>query len=142
MQKPSSSLPNFVVVFDGECLLCNRFVQYLLANKNGKHLFFATNQALKPSLPLTLQNTVQQTILVYQNGIWKQKSNAILAIAKELKGWHLILLIGYVLPRFLRDFLYDLVAKNRKKWFGTSQTCYIPSSEQTMRFLNTQDSTF
>ena len=65
-----------------------------------------------------------------------KKSTAILKLFTVLGGWHKLLLVGYILPQFIRDSLYSFVAKNRYRWFGKQDYCMIPTIDLKDRFLD------
>jgi predicted DCC family thiol-disulfide oxidoreductase YuxK len=64
-----------------------------------------------------------------------QKSTGVLLLAKELGGVYQLAVLLLVVPRFIRDFVYDQVAQNRYKWFGKSDSCRMPTPELKARFL-------
>jgi predicted DCC family thiol-disulfide oxidoreductase YuxK len=76
------------------------------------------------------------TILFYKNGQFYDRSNAVLNICKALGGRFNVFLIGYIIPRFMRDTLYRFVAKNRYKWFGKKDQCVVPTDDLKERFLD------
>ncbi|MEC8133412.1 MAG: DCC1-like thiol-disulfide oxidoreductase family protein, partial [Bacteroidota bacterium] len=76
------------------------------------------------------------SILFYDGKNLYKKSSAVLKLSKILGGWHRLLLLGYLLPEFIRNGLYDLVAKNRYQWFGKQNQCMQPSPDLKSRFLD------
>ncbi|GIP57258.1 hypothetical protein J15TS10_10720 [Paenibacillus woosongensis] len=75
------------------------------------------------------------TIVLYQNGVYYTRSSAALRIAKGLRyPWPLA--FGFIIvPRFIRDAVYRIVAANRYRWFGKDETCLVPTKENKERFL-------
>ena len=125
-----------VVVYDGVCMLCNRMVQYLLRNDQQQLLTFSTFQGLPDVISKNgLEFPLEESISYYRKGMWWQQSSAILMIYKDVFGsWHWSQL-AWVFPRFLRDFIYRIVAKNRYRWFGKHAHCVLPTHSQQDRFI-------
>jgi predicted DCC family thiol-disulfide oxidoreductase YuxK len=125
-----------LVVYDGVCMLCNRMVQYLLRNDQQQLLTFSTFQGLPDVISKNgLQFPLEESISYYRKGRWWQQSSAILMIYKDVFGpWHWSQL-AWIFPRFLRDFVYRIVAKNRYRWFGKHAHCVLPTPAQQDRFI-------
>jgi predicted DCC family thiol-disulfide oxidoreductase YuxK len=127
-----------VILFDGVCGLCNKSVNYIIDHDYKNSFMFASlqSEAAKKLLePHNISNeALNSIILVHKNRVY-QKSDAVLIIAKHLKGISRFLLVGYVLPRFLRNFFYDFIAKRRYKWFGKYDACRMPTPEMKAKFL-------
>lgn len=128
-----------VILFDGVCNLCSNIVQFVI-KKDHKDIFrFASlqsefgQQVLKKfNLPASNFNT----FILYKNGKIYLKSTGALLVAKQL-SWPWPLLYSFIiLPSFLRNALYNFVAKNRYKWFGQKATCWNPSPSLNFKFLN------
>ena len=127
-----------VVFFDGVCNLCNRSVNFLIKNDKKGVLKFASLQSefAKKTLPKTLLNNKDlDSILFYTEGKYYEKSNAILKLCKILGGFFYVFQFGYLLPPFLRNGLYMLIANNRYRWFGTTAQCRVPTTDLKERFL-------
>ena len=127
------------VFFDGVCNLCNRSVNLLISKDKKKVLKFASLQSeyaqnLVPKEVLNCGNL--DTIIVYMDGKFYDRSHAVLKLCKILGGLYSVFLIGYLIPRFIRDGLYRFVANNRYRWFGKKDHCMVPSQELKERFLN------
>ena len=125
-----------LVVYDGVCMLCNRMVQYLLRNDQQQLLTFSTFQGLPDVISKNgLQFPLEESISYYRKGMWWQQSSAVLMIYKDVFGsWHWSQL-AWVFPRFLRDFIYRIIAKNRYRWFGKHAHCVLPTPAQRDRFI-------
>ena len=125
-----------VVVYDGVCMLCNRMVQYILRNDQQQLLTFSTFQGLPDVISKNgLQFPLEESISYYRKGRWWQQSSAILLIYKDVFGsWHWSQL-AWIFPRFLRDFIYRIIAKNRYRWFGKHAHCVLPTPAQQERFI-------
>jgi predicted DCC family thiol-disulfide oxidoreductase YuxK len=130
---------NPVILFDGVCNLCNSSVQFIIRKDKKKLFHFAslqgqTGQRLlqKFNLPLGHYNSF---VLVEGDRVFTQ-STAALRVLKML-GLPWSFAHGcIIIPRFIRDAVYRLIAKNRYKWFGKKEYCMIPSAELKARFLD------
>ena len=125
-----------VVFFDGVCNLCQHSVRYLLKHDKKKVLKFASLQgeyAKKILPPKDLNNL--ESLLFYNKKTLYKKSGAVLELCKVLGGGHKLLLVGYLLPKFLRDGLYSFIAQNRYRWFGQQELCMVPTKDLQDRFL-------
>lgn len=128
-----------VILFDGVCNLCNGFVQFVIKqDPEGKFKFaslqseYAKNK-LAANVALSLTNP--NTVVFLSEGKVFTKSTAALKIARHLgNGWALFYPL-ILLPKFLRDGVYNLIAKNRYKWFGKQESCMLPSPGLKSRFL-------
>lgn len=128
-----------IIFFDGVCNLCNNSVNKLIKMDVKKVFKFASLQSefARSFIPGHLINHKDfDTILFYKNGQFYDRSNAVLNICKALGGRFNVFLIGYIIPRFMRDTLYRLVAKNRYKWFGKKDQCVVPTDDLKERFLD------
>ena len=126
------------VFFDGVCTLCNRGVNFLISKDKKEVLKFASLQSdyAQNIIPKELLNRENlDTIIVYTNGKFYNRSNAVLKLCKILGGGFCVFLIGYLIPRFIRDGLYRFIANNRYHWFGKQLQCRVPSPELKERFL-------
>jgi predicted DCC family thiol-disulfide oxidoreductase YuxK len=83
-----------------------------------------------------IDTTKTDSILLYSvNKGLKIKSSAALAIASRLGFPRNMLSVFYIVPPFIRNWVYDFVAKNRYKWYGKQETCMIPTPELSSKFL-------
>jgi len=129
--------PKPVVLFDGVCNLCSGSVQFILKRDKNNLFQFASLQS-KPgqeylkkfNLPA---DTFNSFVLVEGDNIYT-RSTAALRIAKNLKGWKWLYAFRIV-PKFIRDAVYNLIAKNRYRWFGKKNECWIPTPDLRARFL-------
>jgi len=127
-----------ILLFDGFCNLCNAAVQAVI-KRDPEGLFqFASLQSqaarylfMKHSLSTADFDSV---VLIVAGKIFI-KSDAILQVASELGGFYSLLPALRILPKFMRDSIYDWVAKNRYGWFGKRESCMIPTDELNNRFL-------
>lgn len=127
-----------IVVFDGQCLLCNGWVQFLLQHDRSQRIRFASIQSAVGQQLLAragLQVEGLQTLLVIDGERSWQHTAAILRVLHAL-GWPWRLAwVGWLVPAPLRDALYRWVARNRYRIWGRSATCMLPASEHRARFL-------
>lgn len=128
-----------VVLFDGVCNLCSDYVQFLLERDDAGRLRFASLQS-PPGERLLAScgyeaDPLAGIVLVDQAGCHR-KSDAVIRIAQHLGAPYSILRLGRVIPRRLRDWLYDVVANRRYQWFGTREECLRPTPERESRFLD------
>jgi len=128
-----------VILFDGVCNLCNSSVQYVIRHDRDAVFKFAslqsdTGQQLlhKYQLP---QNNFNSFVLVEDDKVYT-RSGAALRVARKLSGIVKLLYGFIIVPAFLRDAVYNFIARNRYKWFGKKDTCMIPTPALKSRFLN------
>lgn len=125
-----------VVLFDGVCNLCNGTVQWLIKRDKKNKLKYSALQGRFAAETIT-DGRLKQTdsIVFFHLGRFYVKSTGVLTILKVL-GWPWnSLYIFIVVPRFIRDAVYDFVAANRYKWFGKREACLLPTPELKERFL-------
>jgi len=130
---------NPVIFFDGVCNLCNASVQFALEHDKKNIFRFTTLQGayakkILPQFNVDL-NKINSIVLIENKELYT-KSSAALKIAKKLSGfWPLI--YGFIIvPKFIRDWVYDLIAKNRYKWWGRQESCWVPTPELNSRFFD------
>jgi predicted DCC family thiol-disulfide oxidoreductase YuxK len=129
-----------LILFDGVCNLCNSSVNYVIKHDKSDVFRFAplqgeTGRAIIEKFNLDTAQT--DSILLYTEGKnLKIKSSAALAIASKLGFPRNLLSVCYIVPPFIRNWVYDYVAKNRYKWYGKKEACMIPTPELKAKFLN------
>lgn len=125
-----------VVFFDGICGLCNGFVDRLMVWDKRHVLRFATLQGATAATHLPAEHTQALSTIIYFDGqrIYT-RSDAALRIIMRLGGLWKLAGVFLILPRFLRDGVYDWVARNRYQWFGKHDSCRLPSPEERKLFL-------
>lgn len=117
-----------VVLFDGECGLCSRSVQFVARHDASASIRFAP---LKSNIGVRLRERVGAdpglgSVIVIDHGKAFLKSDATIRIAARLRfPWNLLRLLAMV-PRPLRDWAYDVVAEHRLRWFGRADVCRRP----------------
>lgn len=128
---------NFVL-FDGVCNLCNGFVQFIIRHDKKKKFKFASLQSTfsQQYLQETNQSTTQFTSFIYlRNGKELKQSTAALYVLKDLQSFISLLFILIIIPPFIRNYVYNIIAKNRYKWFGKREACMVPNEDLKARFL-------
>lgn len=126
-----------IVFFDGVCGLCNRSVDFVLQRDPGVFLF-APLQGLTSSenLDVSLRGENLGSIVLRDEAGTHIKSTAVLRICRRLPApWSWVSVLR-VVPRVIRDAVYDWVAANRYRWFGKTDTCRLPTPEERTRFLD------
>lgn len=127
-----------IVLFDGDCNFCDTSVQFIIKRDPYAYFQFASLQSEKGQdfvKQYHIPETVDSLVLIENHKAYTQ-STAALRIAKKLDGlWHLLFLC-ILIPRPIRDGVYNYIAQNRYRWFGKKEdTCAIPSPEMRKRFL-------
>lgn len=126
------------VLFDGVCNFCNTSINFVI-DRDSKGIFkFAALQSEIGQEILKkygLKQTDFDSIILEKEGKIYQKSDAALEIARNLDGLWKIFYIFKIIPSFLRNPIYDLIAKNRYRIFGRTDVCRIPTPELKARFL-------
>jgi predicted DCC family thiol-disulfide oxidoreductase YuxK len=127
-----------VILFDGVCNLCNGFVRFVIARDPGAHFRFAALSSPAAARVLAEAGVtlpIPDTIVLVDDGVVYYRSDAPLRIARGLRfPWPLA--YGFtVVPRFIRDRVYDFIAARRYRWFGRRDLCMVPTPELRRRFL-------
>lgn len=128
-----------IVLFDGVCNLCNSSVNFIIDRDPKARFKFAAlqsekGQELLSQILRTNESSFDSIVLISNNSVYI-KSSAALRIARHLNGLWPILYSFMIIPKPLRDFVYDFIAKNRYKWFGKSDVCRIPTPDLQSRFI-------
>jgi predicted DCC family thiol-disulfide oxidoreductase YuxK len=127
-----------VVLFDGMCNLCNGAVNLIIDRDPAARFRFASLQSQfgqRELRRLGLPDDVLETIVLLEDGQAWMRSTAALRIARRL-GFPWVLAYSLIaVPRPVRDWAYDIVARNRFKWFGRRERCRVPTPEIKGRFV-------
>ena len=129
---------NKIILFDGVCKLCSASVRFVIKRDKKKIFRFASLQsdfAKKSLLEKEISNSVKTIVYLRGDKIYL-RSDAALEISKELNGLWPLLYFFKVIPRFLRDAVYDLISQHRYQWFGESDECWLPSPDLNSRFVD------
>jgi predicted DCC family thiol-disulfide oxidoreductase YuxK len=125
-----------VILFDGVCNFCNSSINFVIRNDKKAQFQFAPLQSeAAQKLAGNRILSTPDTVILIENDIIYEKSTAALRIAKKLDGLWPVLYGLILIPKFFRDPIYDLIARNRYKLFGKKESCMIPSPEIKSRFL-------
>ena len=128
-----------LVLFDGVCNLCNSSVQYVIKHDRYNKFKFASLQsdaAKEILLQFNVNNSDLNSIILIDNNKIFKKSLAVLRLLKILGGVYTLLYIFIIIPKPLRDWVYDYIAKNRYKWYGKKDSCMIPTKELKNKFID------
>ena len=128
-----------VVIFDGYCNFCSRSVLFILRRDKKGCFTFAASQTVEGKEILDryrLGELARHSIVLIEQGMVYRKSTAALRIARHLTGGWRVLYAFTIIPRKLRDFIYDLMARNRYRVFGMRDRCFVPEPEIRDRFLS------
>ena len=129
-----------IILFDGVCNLCNSAIQFVI-KRDKKNLYkFAALQSDAATALLKERgidtSKIDSIILIDPNTAYYTKSSAALEIGKTFGGgWRLLGVFEWV-PGPVRDWVYDLIAKNRYSWFGKQNECMVPTPELKAKFLD------
>jgi predicted DCC family thiol-disulfide oxidoreductase YuxK len=125
--------PHGLILFDGVCVLCSRGCGFVSKRDRRGYFRFVPMQ-LAEGRPLAEQLGINpdrpDSFAFVANGQAYVKSEAVLRIARELPRWQWTWLFHFI-PRVIRDAIYDLVARNRYRWFGRRDTCILPNSDRS-----------
>lgn len=130
---------NPVILFDGVCNYCNSMINFVIRQDKKQQMRFAT-----------LQSDIAQNLLEYyglskdnfdsfvfiENGQAYLQSTAALKVLNRLPWYWQWTQLFRVIPKFIRDSVYNFIAKRRYKWFGKKESCMIPTPEVKSRFLD------
>lgn len=136
---PDKDAWSHLLLFDGVCHLCSGSVQWVLAHDHSGMIKFASIQSASggslyqqygfdPEQP-------QSMMFISPSGVFT-KSDAVIELVGQMGGWLSLLKIGRLIPRPLRDAAYECLARNRYRWFGKKQSCWLPKPEWKSRFLS------
>jgi predicted DCC family thiol-disulfide oxidoreductase YuxK len=130
-----------IILFDGVCNFCNASINFVIRHDKKNIFKFASLQSeiaktLIPSSALEGEDAHLNSIVYLENGRLYTKSTAVLRILKKLGGFYSLAYAFIVVPPFIRNFVYDSIARNRYKWFGKRENCMVPTAEVRAKFLD------
>ena len=128
-----------IILFDGVCNLCNGAVQFVIKRDNKNQFLFASLQSDEGKKILEeyhLASDKMNSFFLVENKKVYDKSTAALRVLKNLNQLWSFLYVFIIVPKFIRDDIYNFISKNRYKWFGRKDECMIPTPELKAIFLN------
>lgn len=129
-----------IVLFDGICNLCHNAVQFIIKrDPKNKFVFASLDSEIGERLLSERhidRSKIDSIVLIIPDDAYFIKSDAALEISKSLSGIYPIFSYFSILPQAFRDFVYDLIAKNRYRIFGKKEECPLPSQAQREKFLS------
>ena len=130
---------NPVILFDGVCNLCNGSVQFVIRHDANKIFRFASlqsNEAARLLKEFNFSETNWDSFILIENGKLFTRSTAALRVTRHLSAPYSLLYAAIIVPAFIRNWVYDVIARNRYRWFGKKSQCMMPTEELKSRFLN------
>lgn len=127
-----------ILLFDGYCNLCNGCVKFVLNHEKNSLITFASLQSETGEKLLAkyhIDPGVTDSLVLIEHGKVYIKSSAALRLSKYMKGFYPLCMGFIIVPPFIRNWVYDFIAKHRYKWFGKSDTCMVPDKNLANRFL-------
>jgi predicted DCC family thiol-disulfide oxidoreductase YuxK len=127
-----------VILFDGVCNLCSSSVQFILKRDKENKFLFASLQSIYGQELLKqfdLPTDTFNSFILFQDEKIFTRSTAALKMFSQLKNWGWVK-IFWIVPKFIRDAVYNVIAKNRYKWFGKKNECWLPTPDLKTRFLD------
>jgi len=127
-----------LILFDGVCNFCNRSVNFVIDHDPHKRFRFVP---LQSELGVTVLRQFRMppgdidTMILIDDGRAYARSSAALRIACQLGGWWSLFAILFAVPPLLRDAAYNVLAGNRYRWFGKTDTCRVPTADVRDRFV-------
>jgi predicted DCC family thiol-disulfide oxidoreductase YuxK len=139
--RPIERVPDRVILFDGVCVLCSRWARFVIERDPAASFRFVAVQepfgaGLAGRLGIDVAFPETNAVILAGNAFFK--SDAAIEVLSRLPGWSWVRL-GRVVPRGLRNAIYDLIARNRYRWFGRTGECLLPTPELARHFLGTPD---
>lgn len=131
-------LPDPLVLFDGVCNLCDASVDFLVRHDRKRRLRYASLQSEIGQQVLReagLPATEFGSFLYLDRGRLHMRSSGAIRVAMRLGGWWTLMGVFLIVPPFIRNAVYDWVARNRYRWFGTRGTCRVPTPEERSLFF-------
>ncbi len=128
-----------VVLFDGVCNLCDQAVQFIIRHDATGQLRYASLQSAYAAERLKttdLPPAFLDSFVLLENGRWYTRSTAALRVSRYFGGLWRLLYVFIVVPRPIRDAVYNFVGRNRYSWFGEKEACMIPTPELKALFLD------
>lgn len=128
-----------ILLFDGVCNLCNSAVQFTILRDHEQKFRFASLQSNSGQALLEqfgLSTTAYDSLVLVEDHHYFLRSTAALRVARGLGGPWKMLYVFILVPKPIRDWVYDRIAQNRYRWFGKKDQCMIPTPDLQNRFLD------
>jgi predicted DCC family thiol-disulfide oxidoreductase YuxK len=135
---PAQDLPNDLILFDGDCVLCSGWINFVMRRDPAARFRFAAIQTpygRRLAERFGIDQDYPETNAAVMDGHAYFKSDSTLAVLIDLPGWRWTR-IAFLVPKRVRDFLYDVIARNRYRLFGRRDTCFSPTPDIVDRFLD------
>lgn len=134
----SSNISNHdLILFDGVCNFCNSSINFILKNDTNNRFKFASIQSDTGKLYIKKYQLQElDSVIVITRNKALIKSDAFIHILGKLGSIYSVSKIFKLVPLKIRNAVYDFIAQNRYKWFGKSNTCRIPTSEERSKFIS------
>ncbi len=129
---------NSVILFDGVCNFCNKTVNIILKHDRADKFRFAALQSTYSHdllLKIGLNHKELSSVILIEEGKVFTKSDAVIKIAHQLSGWPQLFFYTKWVPKALRNYFYDVIAKYRYRLFGKQICCMVPSKKMQDKFL-------
>lgn len=127
-----------ILVFDGHCVLCSGFARFLMRHdKRRRFRLLAAQSGLGAALynHFGLHPTDYETNILIEDGqVWLKSEGSIRIFERLGFPWSIVCVLR-LLPRSARDRLYEIVARNRVRWFGARTSCFLPAPSEADRFI-------
>jgi predicted DCC family thiol-disulfide oxidoreductase YuxK len=127
-----------IILFDGVCNLCTAWVQFIIPRDKAGYFRFASLQSPFAQNLLRTQFQMEsnlETVIFVENGKCYTESAAALLILMRLGGPWVFCKAFFIIPKGIRNAVYRFIARNRYKWFGEKQSCWLPNAALNSRFL-------
>lgn len=130
------ALPERLLFFDGHCHFCNGSVNFVQERDSKQRIFYSPLQGSTAAKMLPhLDPNHPESVVYRRNGKIYYRSSAALMVARDLDGLWPVLTALMIIPPFIRNAVYDFIAKRRYKWFGRSEACKIPNAQERKQYL-------
>ena len=126
-----------IIIFDGECLFCNKSINFIIKRDKKEKFIFTTFQSEYADVlfqKYKIFNKTPDTVIVIKNDICYIKSDAVFEILKELSFSWSLCRIFKILPKKARDYIYDKISQNRYRFYGKKDICMTPTTQLRKRF--------
>jgi predicted DCC family thiol-disulfide oxidoreductase YuxK len=135
---PAATAEHPIILFDGVCNLCNGLVRFVIRRDPNGRFHFASLQSDAGRALLAAHGLTDHgldSMALVENGRAHVRSDAALRVVRGLSGLWPVFGVALILPRFIRDAVYEFIAKRRYRWFGKRDQCMVPTPEQAARFV-------